>query len=169
MGGAYGIMGKMRDAYMVLVGKSEGEWALGRYMRKLKENIKKSERNRTGIYELHWSGSGQGQFAELCADGNELRKFHKVQRISLPAQAVTYPKERQCPCQLFSSALRNTFRHFLRSREKCLLARHICMSVCLSVCLYICTYQRGVHWTDFHKILYWWLFYEHLSRYSKFE
>jgi hypothetical protein len=47
----------MRNAYKILVGKSEGKRPLGRPMRRWKNNIRMDPRERVGMFGLDASGS----------------------------------------------------------------------------------------------------------------
>jgi hypothetical protein len=64
-------MGERRDAYWVLVGKSEGRRSLERPRRRWEDNIKMDLREVKWGHGLDRSGLGQGQVAGCCECGNE--------------------------------------------------------------------------------------------------
>jgi hypothetical protein len=58
MGGACSMYGEIRNAFKILVGKTEGKTLLKRPKRRWEDNIKIYLRNRVGVCALDSSGSG---------------------------------------------------------------------------------------------------------------
>ena len=156
-------MGKMRDAYRLSVGNSEGKWALRRKRRIWKDNIK-----------IHMKEIWQGcmNCIDLPQDRGKWRNFvQKVMDSQVPQSAGSYFANSGSVPSRQKRALRHPViwlgsSHYLRHFSGVVAKRvyylviyvSVCLSVWLSVCLSVRTYQLGFHCKDFHKIRYCWLF-----------
>jgi hypothetical protein len=64
-------MGKMRNAYKLLIGNPEGKTPLGRPMHRWEDNIKMDLRKIHLVCGLNSSGSRWGPIVGSCEHGNE--------------------------------------------------------------------------------------------------